>query len=71
MKALTKKEHDILDLIATYGDLDAANAKQWVLDQIVRLILEDRKHYEDWVKALCQYRDAKGKPLYEWSEGTL
>jgi hypothetical protein len=36
-----------VDLILRYGSVDGAHHKQWVLDQVLRILLED--NYEEAV----------------------
>lgn len=40
------KDIKILQLIKKYGSIDGAHHKQWVLDQIVRIITVDDYGYE-------------------------
>lgn len=55
---------EALDLIREYGGIDGAYHKQWVLDQVVRLLSED---YSKWVK---DYENGEDGPYtYEWREG--
>lgn len=37
---LTTKEKAVLDLICSFGGIDGAHHKQWLLDQIVRTITD-------------------------------
>jgi hypothetical protein len=39
----------IQELLEQYGDLDGAHHKQWVLDQIARVVLGDE--YDEWAAA--------------------
>lgn len=53
-----------LELIAQYGDVDGAHHKQWLIDQVVRTLLESPDKYQAWVE---NYND----PEYtEWDEGS-
>ena len=63
MEMQTEKE--ILDLIYQHGSTDGAHHKQWVLDQIVRIITKD--NYGEWVAYFEAGDD--GPRTYEWSEG--
>jgi excisionase family DNA binding protein len=55
----------VLDLITQYGGIDGAHHKQWLLDQIVRILTGDG--YENWV---AEYQDGEDGPeTYEWDEG--
>lgn len=53
-----------LDL-ASYGQIDGAHHKTWVIDQIVRALTGD--NYEAWVADYCNGED--GPDTYEWDEG--
>lgn len=53
-----------VDLISQYGGIDGGHHKQWVLDQVLRVLLPD---YETWVQ---EYRNGEDGPdTYEWDEG--
>jgi hypothetical protein len=54
-----------LKVIERYGGIDGAHHKQWVLDQVVR-ILTGRK-YKAWVKEMKAGDD--GPETYSWDEG--
>jgi hypothetical protein len=60
-----KKIQDAIDFIVKYGGIDGAHHKTWVLDQVVRILAEDR--YEQIVKDACAGED--GPDTYEWDEG--
>ena len=52
------------DLIFRYGGIDGGHHKQWVLDQLVRILSDD---YKAWIK---EYEDGEDGPKsYEWDEG--
>jgi hypothetical protein len=51
----------ILDLLNSFGQIDGAHHKAWVIDQIARIILAERYIY--WI---AQYRE-NGE--YEWDCG--
>jgi len=53
-----------MDIIEEYGFIDGAHHKQWVLDQIVRVLASD---YERWVDGYCFGED--GPDTYEWDTG--
>ncbi|HET7135185.1 MAG TPA: hypothetical protein VFJ25_04640 [Casimicrobiaceae bacterium] len=61
---MTEKERKALDLIARYGGIDGAHHKQWVLDQIVRILSDD---YAEWVREQKDGED--GPDTYDWDEG--
>lgn len=50
----------IVSLIDTYGNIDGAHHKQWVLDKCMRIALRHR--YSEWVRQ----RKEEG---YDWDEG--
>lgn len=49
----------------SYGATDGAHHKMWVIDQMVRALLEDK--YEQWVKEFMDGED--GPNTYKWGEG--
>ena len=60
----TDQQQDALDLINDYGGIDGAHHKQWLLDQLVRILAYD---YDEWVIQF-NYGD-EGAHTYEWDEG--
>jgi hypothetical protein len=64
MKTPGDKIHDALDLISQYGGIDGGHHKQWVLDQVVRILAPD---YASWVRE--QKAGEVGPESYEWDEG--
>ena len=55
---------NVLDLIFRYGGSDGAHHKQWVIDQVVRMLAEN---YEVWVERYEGGQD--GPKTYSWDEG--
>lgn len=54
-----------LELIANYGQDDAAHHKAWTIDQAVRILTGNG--YEQWI---ADYRDGEDGPeTYSWDEG--
>lgn len=54
-----------LEIIHNHGDIDGSHHKQWVLDQVVRVLAGDQ--YGVWVK---RYKAGKNGPdTFEWDEG--
>lgn len=54
-----------LDLIAEYGGIGGGHHKQWLLDQVVRVLAGDK--YKDWVG---EWQDGEDGPnTYEWDTG--
>lgn len=60
----TERIRRALDLITRYGGTDGSHHKQWLLDQIVRVLASD---YDEWIKAYCDGED--GEETYEWDDG--
>jgi len=54
-----------LELINTFGGIDGAHHKQWVLDQVVRILSGD--NYPKWVAEHKQ--GDEGPDTYDWDEG--
>lgn len=55
----------VMELIERYGGIDGAHHKQWLIDQIARVIQGD--DYEHWVIAM---KDGENGPeTYEWDTG--
>ena len=62
---LQKRIDDSLNLIVQYGGVDGAHHKQWLLDQVVRIL--SNKAYDVWLDV---YSDgADGPDTYEWDTG--
>lgn len=55
-------------LAMQYGGIDGGHHKQWVIDQMVRLITGEQ--YPEWVKA-HNNPDGTGVNEYEWDEGII
>ena len=53
-----------IELIEKYGGIDGGHHKQWVLDQLMRILADD---YEKWKKRYEYGED--GINTYEWEEG--
>jgi hypothetical protein len=64
MDTTEDKIEKALNLIMTYGGIDGAHHKQWVLDQVVRILAPD---YNEWV-AKHNYGE-EGPETYSWDEG--
>jgi hypothetical protein len=54
-----------LDLIRSYGGIDGAHHKDWVLDQVVRALTGDG--YAEWVRETKAGED--GPDTYNYDEG--
>ena len=54
-----------MNYIEQYGGIDGGHHKQWVLDQVVRALTQEK--YEEWVKK--QKAGEDGPETYDWDEG--
>lgn len=62
----THKEQTIIKLIEQFGSIGGEHHKQWVIDQILRIILEEA--YENWTRDMRRGED--GPETYAaWDEG--
>lgn len=60
----TERIEKALDLIEKYGMIAGDHHKQWVIAELVNILVDD---YPDWVR---DYRNGKnGRNTYEWDEG--
>lgn len=59
-----KRIDEALDLVMSYGGIDGEHHKQWVLDQVVRILADD---YDAWVTEAKAGED--GPETYEWDVG--
>jgi len=59
-----EKIQEALGLAYSYSQIDGAHHKAWVLDQMVRVLVDD---YEHWIKEYCDGED--GPETYEWDTG--
>ena len=62
---MTEKEHKVLVLIEQFGGFDGEHHKQWLLDQIVRVLTGEK--YTEWVTEHKAGED--GPDTYLWDEG--
>ncbi|MHC4180472.1 MAG: hypothetical protein ACYSWU_23465 [Planctomycetota bacterium] len=53
-----------LQYLEKYGGFDGGHHKQWVLDQVVRILAAD---YDKWVAEYCDGED--GPQTYGWDTG--
>jgi alpha/beta superfamily hydrolase len=58
-----------LALIFRYGGIDGGHHKQWVLDQVVRILAETPDGYAEWLNDFRGDDDGQGHFRYEWDEG--
>lgn len=63
-KTMKNKEKikSALNLIYQYGSIDGGHHKQWVLDQVVRILTGDK--YNEWINDF--YLDENGEYISEW-----
>lgn len=54
-----------LAMIGEFGGYDGGHHKQWVIDQVVRILTGDE--YDDWIIDYCGGEN--GPDTYEWDEG--
>lgn len=54
----------VMSLIEQYGGIDGSHHKQWVIDQIARILVDD---YGEWVVEMCDGED--GPNTYDWDIG--
>lgn len=70
MERLQNKIDEALDIITQYGGIDGAHHKQWVLDQVVRVLCGDDQLYENWLNDYRgDYDENEEEYEYEWDEG--
>ncbi len=60
---------EALYFIAKYGGFDGGHHKQWVLDQVVRILTKTEHGYEKWLKEYQGDLDEDGCAEYEWDKG--
>lgn len=63
-KLNTRKIALAIDFIESYGGTDGGHHKQWVLDQIIRVLADN---YTRWVADYCSGED--GPNTYTWDQG--
>ena len=56
-----------LEIINRFGGIDGDHHKQWVLDQVVRVLTENEGGYLQWLAQHCDGED--GPETYAWDEG--
>ena len=56
---------DAIEVALSFGDIDGAHHKMWVIDQMTRKLAGE--HYEELVAAACL--GEAGPDTYEWDEG--
>jgi hypothetical protein len=56
-----------VEIAKSFGQIDGAHHKAWVIDQMVRTLLGSG--YDDWVEAMRGEPDEYGDYEYEYDEG--
>lgn len=56
---------EAVSLAIQFGGIDGAHHKMWVIDQMLRLLLEDK--YEETIRDACDGED--GPNTYDWDTG--
>ena len=64
---MNKKQQQIINLIEEDGMVDGSHHKQWILDQILRIIL--KKEYNSWLEKYNSETDENGEIYGEWDQG--
>lgn len=62
---MNKKIKKALDMILEYGGIDGAHHKDWVIDQVTRILTGSG--YKDFVKEAK--KGENGPDTYSWDEG--
>lgn len=64
------KIDEALDLITQYGGIDGSHHKQWVLDQVVRVLTGSDDAYNAWCEAYRgEWNEVNEEYEYEWDVG--
>ena len=58
---------EAINMILRYGGTDGEHHKQWVIDQVLRILVGDKKKYDEVIKRACEVEDKKNK--HEWDVG--
>ena len=61
----TQRVTAAIEIISKYGGIDGGHHKQWVLDQVMRILLHDC--YDEWLATYCKGED--GPDTYSWDTG--
>lgn len=62
-------QRQALELIHRAGGIDGAHHKQWMLDQVVRILTETPEAYALWVHDYRGEDDGQGHYEYDWDVG--
>lgn len=61
------KIDEAVSLILELGDTDGGHHKQWVLDQVLRILLDDK--YAETIEEYNMWDEDSQEYIYEWDEG--
>lgn len=61
----SERINEAIELAVRYGGFDGAHHKDWVIDQMVRILAGER--YEQIVREACDGED--GPDTYSWETG--
>jgi hypothetical protein len=64
---LSYREIRAKEFIEQWGGVDGGHHKQWVLDQVMRILLD--KDYDSWLDEYNNEVDDEGELLGEWDQG--
>ena len=62
-----RRINNACEIIGRYGMIDGSHHKQWVLDQVLRVLQDE--NYEDWIKKYNM--DGLDDGYSEWDEGII
>lgn len=67
MKNVEKLRDEAVDLILQYGMIDGSHHKQWVLDQVLRILLDTE--YDGVIETFNSFTDENNELYDEWDVG--
>src|SRR3954469_12591 len=67
LKIFKERIEAIKDLASRYAGIDGEHHKQWLIDQIIRVVLAG--DYQDFIAEYNNFKDQDGKSYGEWDEG--
>jgi hypothetical protein len=65
----TARIREVLDLILQYGGIDGVHHKQWVLDQIVRILTINEGGYKYWCEEYAGDPEDEENYYGDWDVG--
>jgi hypothetical protein len=66
-KEVDEKIYKAIELAFQYGGIDGGHHKMWVIDQMIRILIDDENLYNHYVKQACEGED--GPNTYDWDTG--